>query len=80
MGKRKAPDDFSTNKNTKRERKRLSLRSDEQARFENAKRADVVAEKRALKELHTTPIFRSASEDQRIQLTNSCVQLIRQKR
>lgn len=72
MGKRKAEGDLSRNKNTKRERRRYESLSNERKEFEKQKKADNMAEARAVAKLRTRLEFMSLADEQRAQLIQQC--------
>jgi hypothetical protein len=80
MGKRKAEDELSVNKNTKRERERQEALSVERKEFERRKKADSMAERRQLDRLRKTADFMGATDDQRAQLIRQCKERVIQQR
>ncbi|KAL8739555.1 MAG: hypothetical protein Q9190_007656 [Brigantiaea leucoxantha] len=80
MGKRKADSEYSANQFTQRERKRRAKLNPQEKIFENRKKADQVAETRAIKRLKESTEYQSASKDQRIGLERATRQNVQQKR
>ena len=80
MGKRKAESEFSSNQFTQRERKRRQKLTKEEKAFENRKKADQIAESRAVKKLKESTQYQNASNDQRIELERVTRQDVQQKR
>jgi hypothetical protein len=79
MGKRKAEEELSGNKNTKKERARRERASELQREYERRRHADHTREKRAVDKLKRTSDYQSAGKDRRNALITSCKERVRQQ-
>jgi DNA-binding transcriptional regulator GbsR (MarR family) len=78
--KRKAPEELSTNENTKRARERIANMDTIQQEIERAKAADTQARNRALKALRKTDAYKAADADIQASLERNEITKVMNKR
>jgi hypothetical protein len=78
MGKRKADEELSSNRNTIKERRRRERASEEQRQYEKRRHADITQETRAIEKLQASLSYQNAGPDRRRALIDSCKENVKQ--